>query len=61
MESCDGCHGDKSGKNPAMKNVISRARPTPPPAGAAGSGSGSGGGGSSSGSGSGEPSTLPRP
>jgi len=26
MESCDGCHGDRSGKHPELKNVISRAK-----------------------------------
>jgi predicted CXXCH cytochrome family protein len=27
MEMCDGCHGDKSGKNPNMVSVINKARP----------------------------------
>ncbi len=55
MESCDGCHGDKTGKNPGLKNVISRSRKpgTGPAAGAAGGGAGSGTGGGSGGSGSG--------
>ena len=59
MESCDGCHGDKTGKNPALKNIISRSRKpgADPASGAAGGGSGgagsggSGSGGSGSGSG----------
>jgi predicted CXXCH cytochrome family protein len=28
MESCDYCHGDKSGAHPELKNVISLSRPT---------------------------------
>lgn len=45
MDSCAWCHGDKSGRNPELKNVISRARrKAPADAGAAGSGAGSGGG-----------------
>jgi predicted CXXCH cytochrome family protein len=51
MESCDGCHGDKSGKNPQLKNVISNARRRPVPGGAGG-GTGGGSGGPGSGSGS---------
>jgi predicted CXXCH cytochrome family protein len=65
MDSCDGCHGDKSGKRPELQNVISRAkRPTrAEPTGAAGGGGaggagaggagggGAGGGGAGSGSG----------
>ncbi len=27
MESCDGCHGDKSGKRPDLKNVTSKSNP----------------------------------
>lgn len=60
MDSCAWCHGDKSGKAPELKNVISRARkPASSPglgggAGGAG-GSGGGGAGSGAGSGSGEP------
>ncbi len=46
MESCDGCHGDKSGKRPELKNVVSRARRAAPEGGAAGGGSGSGAGAS---------------
>ena len=40
MESCDGCHGDKSGKHPELKNIVSKARrePVPAAAGAAGGG-----------------------
>jgi predicted CXXCH cytochrome family protein len=61
MEACDGCHGDKTGKNPALKNIISRSkRPGVDPAsGTAGGGSGgagsggAGSGGSGSGSGAG--------
>jgi predicted CXXCH cytochrome family protein len=41
MESCAGCHGDKSGKNPALKSIISRAKKLPPGmAGAPGAGAG---------------------
>ena len=54
MESCDGCHGDKSGKNPKMKSVISKARPVAPTSGAAGTG---GGGSPGAGSGGGAPSS----
>lgn len=39
MEMCDGCHGDKSGKHPELKNLVSRARPQ----GLAPTGAGSGG------------------
>jgi predicted CXXCH cytochrome family protein len=39
MESCDGCHGDKSGKRPELKSVISRAKRKPSDQGAAGAGS----------------------
>jgi len=28
MESCDGCHGDKSGRNPAIRNVVQRGSVT---------------------------------
>jgi predicted CXXCH cytochrome family protein len=43
MEACAWCHGDKSGKNPGLKSVTSRARRAPATQGA-GSGSGSGSG-----------------
>ncbi len=36
MESCDGCHGDKTGKNPLAKNVIHRAYPPKAESGNAG-------------------------
>lgn len=54
MESCAWCHGDKSGKDPSMKEVISRSRRPKPDLGAAGGGSGGGGAGGGAGSGSGE-------
>jgi predicted CXXCH cytochrome family protein len=55
MESCDGCHGDKSGKRPELKNIISRAkRPASSPAtGVGGGGAGSGGPGRAPGAGAG--------
>ena len=58
IESCDGCHGDKTGKNPAVKNVMSRARKpgTPPAAVAASGAAGPDGAGSGPGDGAG-----PRP
>ena len=43
MESCDGCHGDRTGKHPELKNVISRARQV---ATGTGGGGAPGGGGS---------------
>jgi predicted CXXCH cytochrome family protein len=43
MEMCASCHGDKSGKNPELRNVISKARRTRSPEGTAG-GAGAGGG-----------------
>jgi predicted CXXCH cytochrome family protein len=49
MQSCDWCHGDKTGKNPSLKNVVSQARPKAPAA--VGTGGGAPGGGSGSGSG----------
>jgi predicted CXXCH cytochrome family protein len=49
IESCAGCHGDKSGQHPELKNVISRAkRKTPDSSGEAGS-AGTGGGAAGSG------------
>ena len=55
MESCDWCHGDKSGKNPEMKNVISKSQADAAPASvaerAARGGGGAAGGGAGSGSG----------
>ncbi len=39
MDSCAGCHGDKSGRNPELKNVTQRAFP-PAPVGAGGAGGG---------------------
>lgn len=56
MESCDWCHGDKSGKNPDLKKVIQKARRptnTGTGGGSGGGGAGSGGAGSGAGSGSG--------
>ncbi|HET9554628.1 MAG TPA: cytochrome c3 family protein [Anaeromyxobacteraceae bacterium] len=59
MQSCDGCHGDKSGTRPDLKNVVGRAKPkkVEPTGSAGGGGAGSGGAGSggagSGGSGSG--------
>ena len=53
MESCDGCHGDKSGRHPELKNVISKAKRKPASQGAAGGGGGSGSGSGASGSGAG--------
>ncbi len=52
MESCDTCHGDKSGKHPEHKNVISKARQDA--SGAAG-GTGGPGGAGTPGGGSGSP------
>jgi predicted CXXCH cytochrome family protein len=43
MDACAWCHGDKSGKTPALKSVTFRARRTPAAQGA-GSGAGSGSG-----------------
>lgn len=42
MESCAGCHGDKSGKNPALKDVSwkGRGQPEGAPVGAGGGGGG---------------------
>jgi predicted CXXCH cytochrome family protein len=58
MESCAGCHGDKSGKRPDLKNVISRAKPLPPgSAGGGGAGGGGAGGGGGGGGGGNVPST----
>jgi predicted CXXCH cytochrome family protein len=54
MESCDGCHGDKSGKNPKLKSVISRARRPGTGTGAAGGG-GSPAPGAGAGAGPGDP------
>jgi predicted CXXCH cytochrome family protein len=51
MQSCDGCHGDKSGNKPELKNIVSRARR--PAAGKSGVGSGAGGGSGGGASGSG--------
>jgi len=62
MQSCDWCHGDKSGKRPDLKRVTDRAM-RKSPAGSAGGGSGSPGGspggGSGAGSGSGELQSSP--
>ena len=57
LESCDGCHGDKSGKNPALKNIISRSRKpgAEPAAGSAGGGGGGSSGAGGAGSGGAEP------
>jgi predicted CXXCH cytochrome family protein len=49
MDSCAGCHGDKSGSRPDQKNIISKAkRKTEPATGAAG-GPGAAGGGTGGG------------
>jgi predicted CXXCH cytochrome family protein len=53
MQSCDWCHGDKTGKNPSLKNVVSKALPGNAPA--TGAGAGASGGGGSPGGGSGAP------
>jgi len=54
MEMCDGCHGDKSGKHPELKNVVSKAhRATPASSGAAGPGGAGGGGAGGAGAGAG--------
>jgi predicted CXXCH cytochrome family protein len=55
MQSCDWCHGDKSGKNPEMKKVISKAKRTTPNLGAGGGSGSPGGGAGSPGSGAGSP------
>jgi predicted CXXCH cytochrome family protein len=50
MESCDICHGDKSGKRPELKNIISRSKRAMPEGAAGGAGAGgSGAGGAGSG------------
>lgn len=57
MEMCDGCHGDKSGMHPEMRNVVSEARPKTPSsqgAGGGGAGAGSGGGAPAPGGGDGQ-------
>lgn len=46
MESCEGCHGDKSGRNPGLKPVARRGREGP---GAGGPGGGAGGPGGGAG------------
>ena len=46
MESCDGCHGDKSGLHPELKNIIGEARPRSVPTSGAAGGAGAGGAGS---------------
>jgi predicted CXXCH cytochrome family protein len=53
MESCDGCHGDKTGKNPMAKNVIDRIYKARPQS------QGSAGGGGSDQGASGPGATLP--
>ncbi len=54
MESCDWCHGDKTGAHPELKNVVSKARRAPPAdTGAAGSAGAGAGGAGSGGAGSG--------
>jgi predicted CXXCH cytochrome family protein len=45
LESCDGCHGNRSGKNPGAKNIISRAVSPPASESGAGGSGGAGGGG----------------
>lgn len=51
VEMCAACHGDKTGKNPELKDIISRATRPPPADGAAG-GAGSGAGNANKRSGS---------
>lgn len=51
MAACDGCHGDKSGKNPALKSVVERAIRKRPSAGSAGGPGGGGSGGGAPGGG----------
>jgi len=52
MESCDACHGDKSGQHPELKNIISESRPRSLPTSGAAGGAGAGGtGGGGAGSG----------
>ncbi|HET8542589.1 MAG TPA: cytochrome c3 family protein, partial [Anaeromyxobacter sp.] len=65
MGSCDGCHGDKSGDHPELKDLIPKSKrraATPsttgtgaPGSGAPGAGAGAGGAGSGAGSGGGVP------
>ncbi len=50
LESCDGCHGNRSGKNPGAKNIIGASRPGTTGAGSGGAGGGAGGGGDGTGS-----------
>ncbi|BDG07415.1 cytochrome c3 family protein [Anaeromyxobacter paludicola] len=45
MESCDACHGDRTGKHPELKNVISRAKANQGSAGGGGPGGGAPGAG----------------
>jgi predicted CXXCH cytochrome family protein len=63
LESCDGCHGDKSGKNPGLKNIVGRAKRVAPAqtgaAGGAGHGGGAGAGGGVPPPGAGSPGDAP--
>jgi hypothetical protein len=62
MESCAWCHGDKSGGNPELRNVTSKAKRKAAVPSPAGTGGGSPGGGSpGAGSGGGSPPTDHRP
>ena len=54
MQSCDGCHGDKTGKKPELKNVVLRAAPATPPGAAGGSPGGGSDGAPRPGGGAGE-------
>lgn len=58
MESCDGCHGDRTGKHPELKNIISRAKASQGSAGGGAPGAGAPGGGAP-GSGEGAGAGLP--
>jgi predicted CXXCH cytochrome family protein len=58
MESCAGCHGDKSGNNPGVKDVAWKAS-QPRDAGSSATGAGGGGGGGGGGSGSAASSLWP--
>jgi predicted CXXCH cytochrome family protein len=59
MESCAGCHGDKSGKNPGVKDVAWKAGQPRQVEGQGATGAGGGGGGGGGGSGSAASSLWP--
>jgi predicted CXXCH cytochrome family protein len=58
MEMCSACHGDKSGKNPELRNVISKAKKPKATDGAAGGAGAGGAGAGGAGSGSGDTSST---